>query len=187
MYITPTFCTTVVPKSRADWVLCWPFGPTLWLCDRLPAPGHAVHTGSILLALNNMNTSDTASVGQPLLLKTDCLAWQHGPGSAVALREGGRRNRAQGGHHPRERRICVDIGRELRTGCHPACHPAINLHTWSPVRHEHIRLFKASSDPITVKFTTVSLREPRTGDKFASRHGQVPSYMTKKQESGIQT
>ena len=47
-----------------------------------------------------------------------------------------------------------------------------NLHTWSPIRHEHIRLLKATNEPITVKITTVGLREPRTGDKFACRHGQ---------------
>lgn len=75
-----------------------------------------------------------------------------------------------------------------------------NLHSWSPVRQEHIKIGKASGStepgwwmrnqpptlpkPITVRITTITMREPRVGDardshysacsgiKFASRHGQ---------------
>ena len=44
-----------------------------------------------------------------------------------------------------------------------------NLHSWSPVRQEHVRLSRASTstEPITVRVTTVSLREPRVGDVVA--------------------
>lgn len=52
---------------------------------------------------------------------------------------------------------------------------AYNLHTWAPVRLEHVRVLGAGTgnhpaQPITIRITTVSLREPRVGDKFASRH-----------------
>lgn len=45
-----------------------------------------------------------------------------------------------------------------------------NLHTWSTVKPEHVRINNGrSTDVVTVRITTVALREPQVGDDQASR------------------
>ena len=59
-----------------------------------------------------------------------------------------------------------------------AVHPigTYNLSTWAPVKNSVLlrRLYNTPGDPVsvTVRITTVALRETRVGDKVASRHGQ---------------
>ena len=54
-------------------------------------------------------------------------------------------------------------------------HGTYNLSTWAPVKNSVLlrRLYNTPGDPVsvTVRITTVALRETRVGDKFASRHG----------------
>jgi DNA-directed RNA polymerase beta subunit len=47
---------------------------------------------------------------------------------------------------------------------------------------EHIQIGTAvqNAEPVTIRIVTVTLREPRVGDKFASRHGRPsPGRQTK--------